>query len=224
MKIHLASQSTMVGVNAISNIKSLGLTEEHLQAAIMEGLHEMRRSSKLHPRTDPGSRAWGGVICGLRRELLASDPSWKLSRVKGIELTHNKELNISIIVMSGDKDTGLAEGSPKSKNPKGTATESLVTYNYDLFNPQPTNITSIVDDTPIDVNVTYILLYFFDHAKKEIRYELSLPVGMAHTKGKTKVSAWKQRNILPALPYESNDVVLKEDFNDELVFEVIKKQ
>ncbi|ADP12345.1 hypothetical protein EJP617_26640 [Erwinia sp. Ejp617] len=217
-----AQKSVFIGENAISSIAEYGIKDSALQAAIEDGLLEIRRSTDLDAKTDPGSRAWGAVIRGLRRELLADNDEWNFSFVKGLNLTHNKVKGLNILVMSGDKYTGLLDGSPKSKNPKGSATEILVGENFDLFNP-PSRVAPISESINVDSTVNCVLLYFFDYGKKEVRYELSIPVGMTTSSGKARISAWKERNVFQSIPFNSEVVLPKEEFTETPDFKVIRK-
>ncbi|MCE9902489.1 hypothetical protein [Hafnia paralvei] len=216
-------KTVFLGNEAVSSIIGYGIKDSALQAAIEDGLLEIRRSTDLDAKTDPGSRAWGAIIRALRRELLADNDGWSFSFVNGLNLTHNKLKGLNILVMSGDKYTGLPEGNPKSKNPKGAATEVLVGENYELFNV-PSSVSPISEHVKkIDPTVNCVLLYFFDYGNKEVRYELSIPVGMTNSSGKTRIANWKERNILPAIPFNSGVITVKEVFTDTPEFKVIRK-
>ncbi|MDE1479431.1 hypothetical protein KKJ01_14610 [Xenorhabdus bovienii] len=216
---NVAGKIVFFGDESVTNVTKSGIADEALRAAIDDGLLEIRRSTELDAKTDPGSRAWGAVIRGLRRELLTNDNEWSFSFVKGLNLTHNKAKGLNIIVMSGDKYTGLLDGSPKSKNPKGAATSTLVGENYDFFYEQDT----VVQISDIDPTINYVFLYFFDFGKKEVRYELSIPIGMTGSAEKTRIAAWKERNIFQAIPFIQKVILVKEEFTEVPDFEVIRK-
>ncbi|QTL40567.1 hypothetical protein HGO23_04030 [Xenorhabdus budapestensis] len=216
---NVAEKAVFFGDESVTNVTKSGITDVALRAAIDDGLLEIRKSTDLDAKTDPGSRAWGAVIRGLRRELLADNNEWSFSFVRGLNLTHNKAKGLNIIVMSGDKYTGLPDRSPKSKNPKGAATGTLVGENYDLFYEQDT----VVQISDIDSTINYVLLYFFDFGNKEVRYELSIPIGMTESAGKTRIAAWKERNIFQAIPFIQKVIQVKEEFTEEPHFEVIRK-
>lgn len=210
------------GDDAVASVIKYGIKESALQAAIEDGLFEIRRSTDLDAKTDPGSRAWGAVIRGLRRELLTDSNEWEFSFVNGLNLTHNKNKGLNILVMSGDKYTGIFDGNPKSKNPKGSATEVLVGENYDLFNDERV-VSPIFGEGAIDSMINFVLLYFFDHGNKEVRYELSIPDGMSQSSGKTRIASWKERYIFEAIPFVNKVIPVKEDFTDTPEFTVIRK-
>ncbi|HDT4634426.1 TPA: hypothetical protein ACPYWN_003185 [Klebsiella oxytoca] len=216
-------RTVFAGDDAVTCISKYGIKETALQAAVEDGLLEIRQSTDLDAKTDPGSRAWGAVIRGLRRELLTDSEEWGFSFVSGLNLTHNKDKGLNILVMSGDKYTGLFDGNPKSKNPKGAATEVLVGENYELFNAEKT-ISSFVRPEPVDSMINFVLLYFFDYGNKEVRYELSIPDGMSQSAGKTRIASWKERYIFDAIPFVNKILPVKEEFNDTPEFTVIRKE
>ena len=45
---------------------------------------------------------------------------------------------------------------------------------------------------------TYFLLHYFDPLKKEIRVELSLPIGMSNG----WIDMWAERLVLPSIPFD----------------------
>ncbi|WP_410014862.1 hypothetical protein [Sodalis sp. C49] len=218
-----APRTVFFGDDAVASVIKYGIKETALQAAVEDGLLEIRQSTDLDAKTDPGSRAWGAVIRGLRRELLTGSDEWNFSFVSGLNLTHNKANGLNILVMSGDKCTGLIDGNPKSKNPKGAATEVLVGENYELFNAEKV-VTPIVGSEPVDSMINFVLLYFFDYGNKEVRYELSIPDGMSQSAGKTRIASWKERYIFQAIPFVNKVLPVKEEFNDTPEFTVIRKE
>lgn len=218
-----AQRTVFFGDDAVSSVIKYGIKDTALQAAVEDGLLEIRQSTALDAKTDPGSRAWGAVIRGLRRELLTDSDEWSFSFVSGLNLTHNKNKGLNILVMSGDKYTGLFDGNPKSKNPKGAATEVLVGENYELFNTEKT-ISPIFGSEPVDSMINFVLLYFFDYGNKEVRYELSIPDGMSQSAGKTRIASWKERYLFEAIPFVNKVIPVKKEFNDIPEFTVIRKE
>ncbi|HHK5710155.1 TPA: hypothetical protein ACQVL9_004425, partial [Serratia marcescens] len=111
------------------------------------------------------------------------------------------------------KDTGLVEGFPKTKNSKGTATESLVSRNLDLFE---SNDFEHIADATIDSTMTYVFLYYFDLSAQEVRCELSLPSRMSGFNGHNKIDAWSERIILPSVPFSAAIETSEKEFNEEI--------
>ncbi|MEM8445545.1 hypothetical protein Q4R95_19670, partial [Morganella morganii] len=89
-----------------------------------------------------------------------------------------------VIITSGDKDTGLIDGNPRTKNAKGNAVRRAVeknNYNLELFPSNDVfddNLDELEAISTLDPTKTYVLLYYFDFSSKEVRCELSLPKEM----------------------------------------------
>jgi hypothetical protein len=76
-------RKVVFGDEAIANVSKYGISGMHIQAAIEDGLLEIRQSTDLDAKTDPGSRAWGAVVRGLRRELLTDSEEWSFHLLAG---------------------------------------------------------------------------------------------------------------------------------------------
>lgn len=206
---------------AQSYIEQKGISEIVLRSALENGVYEYQRTSPLHPLTDGGTRAWGAIVAGLRYLLLSQANGWGYKNEYGVSLTYNKMYGMNIIVTSGDNDTGMIEGNPKTKNKKGAATESLVNVNLSLFDDIP---TGELLNNKIDPNETWILLYHIDHKLKEVRAELSLPDGISELTNGIKVTSWKRRIILESISLNQQlTEIIKPDFNEDIDFDVTEK-
>jgi hypothetical protein len=64
------------------------------------------------------SRAWEEVVATLRESLLSGLKGWNYIFNSGLEYTINSKLGLSIIVTSGNKDTGVFEGFRNLRMPK----------------------------------------------------------------------------------------------------------
>lgn len=199
----------------------MGLVVEDFIFAVSRAIYESRRSSPLHPRTSAMSRAWDELVAAFRESVLTGSRGWNFILNNGLEYTINSALGLSIIVTSGNKDTGLQEGFPKTKNTKGVATEDMVSRNLDLF--ESNDINSMAPDMRVDTTQTYVFLYYFDHHVKEVRCELSLPSGMSGLNGYNKISAWRERIILPTIPFTAAIDTQEKEFNDEIDIVVSRK-
>lgn len=207
---------------ALDWLDQFNLSESIFYAAIGEGIYEFHKTTKLHPRTDGGVRAWGAIIAGLRFQLLSKN-GWNYDRHYGLELTYNSNLNINIIVTTGDRYTGcLDKPIPKTKNKKGAATSHLVHANYDLF---ADDYLSKSDVPKIDSTETWILLYYFDYGKREVRFEFSMPIGLSGTDDSIKVSSWQKRVIFVPIPFETPLGKLEKEvgFSDDVDINITKK-
>lgn len=204
-----------------TKLESMGLVVEDFIFAVSRAIYESRRSSPLHPRTSAMSRAWDELVAAFRESVLTGSRGWNFILNNGLEYTINSALGLSIIVTSGNKDTGLQEGFPKTKNTKGVATENMVSRNLDLF--ESNDINSMAPDMRVDTTQTYVFLYYFDHHAQEVRCELSLPSGMSGFNGYNKIAAWRERIILPSIPFTAAVNTKEKEFNDEIDIVVSRK-
>lgn len=215
--------SAVVAYEAVeSKVAKLGLNQEILERAIQEGLFQFKKATKLHPVTTGGSRAWEEINASLREQLLKAQAGWNMSHEKGLTLTFNKSLGVTIVVTSGDKHTGLKEGFPRTKNTKGASTQNYVGVNYSLFGD--TEETFSVFQEKVDKTETWVLLYHIDTVLKQVRYELSLPSGMSGSNGKIRIDSWDKRVIFEPVPFNSDVTAAnKPEFNEDISFDVTKK-
>lgn len=206
-------------------LSKLGFSEENIHAALTYALYERRKSSSLHPVVDAGFRFWSEMVAATRRELIGKGNGWSREVVKRMEMVANAKLGVNLIITSGDRHTGRADGLPKTKNAKGEATRSMVHSNpgtLDMFQSDAL-YSGKSEITPIDSTRTYIILYYYDAAAKEIRCEISYPVGMVNQDGFARVSTWSERIILSPLPFDGADIFPEEDFNDDISIPVESK-
>lgn len=211
-----------------SLLAQMGIAEQDVTDALIAALYERRRTTKLHPVIDGGFRFWSELVASLRSVLISKDNGWTMVRQNRMELVSNPSCGINLIITSGDKDTGLVDGWPKTKNAKGEATMSIVSSNSDTIEMFPAEHPFSSSDrlapvTSADGTKTYIVLYYYDSGKKEIRCEISFPVGMKVVNGFAKVNFWSERLIISALPFEGADIFPEEDFTDDVSISIDMK-
>lgn len=220
---------------SIEKMSLLGLNREVLSQTMSMGLSQYKSASKLEPLNAGGSKASFAIIETLRQQLLSNEKGWSMINHNGQCLTVNSSHGMSIIATSGDKYTGLSyDLQPCTKNGKGLETKSQIERNQGqtlcLFDEGlmiDRENSSPQVETSADGNELWVLLYYFDLAKKEVRFELSLPIGIKEvgSKGKVKVSEWADRIIFTPLPFEQgNDSLKSPDFNDEIEFNIKQKE
>ncbi len=200
---------------------TLGIKPEIFRDSIQSGLLFYKGVNKFHPVTAGGSRAWEEIVSMFRSSVIDQGEGWKAVQQNGIPMLVNSDLGISVVVTSGDENTGLISGEePKTRNAKGHVTQGYVGQNYNLFEETPTVTT-------IDRHQTWVLLYTFDKTKLEVRYELSLPTGasISGNKGKMKISEWQTRVVFTAIPFTSVVIPTStQEFTDDSdFFAVVKK-
>jgi hypothetical protein len=207
-----------------TQLSEIGITEEIVILAISAGLRERKKVTKFHPVTTAGSRMWEEVIAWLRIGLISlTDVTWRFSHEKGLSLTYNKASATTLVVSSGNKNTGFKDELVKTKNAKGPSTLEYVGRNLSLFDDLDDSCTGI-EKIVADPNETWVLLYFVDEQAQEIRYELSLPKGMHQADGKLKIDEWENRIIFTPVPFSSLfDSVTEPDFSEDIDFTDIAK-
>ncbi|SHO54434.1 hypothetical protein [Vibrio quintilis] len=202
---------------------TLGIAPSMFRDAIQNGLQYYRGVNKFHPVTAGGSRAWEEIVATLRLRIIENYEGWKAEQRHGMPVLINAKLGKTIVVTSGDENTGVKEETPKTKNAKGGVTEYFVGQNLSLFDEAESDIGNI---TPVDSHETWVFLYTFDKNKSEIRFELSLPTGasISGNHGKVKITDWKNRVIFPAISFNEMPDEFKAQFaEDSDFFEVQKK-
>ncbi|MFJ7171674.1 hypothetical protein [Citrobacter freundii] len=210
--------------NSVAKLEAMGLSVEDFTFAISRAIYESRRSSPLHPRTSAMTRAWEEVVAAFRESVLSGLKGWNYTFDSGLEYTINSKLGISIIATSGNKDTGIIEGFPKTKNAKGSATESVISRNLGLFDDELENEEpEYLPQISIDSTKTYVFLYYFDVGAQEVRCELSKPSAMSGFNGHNKISSWSERIILPAVPFSVVVETPEKEFNEEIDIVVSRK-
>lgn len=219
----MLNQKIYIEQQATDKLEVMGLSADDFVFAISRAIYESRRSSPLHPKTGAMTYGWLEMVAAFRESVLSDSRGWNYTRDSGLEYTVNSDLGLSIIITSGDKDTGLLDGFPKTKNCKGAATEDLVSRNLNLFSSNDFDIHSETEENSIDSTKTYVFLYFFDHATKEVRCELSLPSGMNGFNGHNKIAHWSERIILPSVPFTAAIETPNKEFNDQIDIDVSRK-
>jgi hypothetical protein len=205
---------------------TLCINKEVFADAMQGGLSLYKSANKFHPVTTAGSRAWEEIVGIFRQLVVDQHEKWVSAQQNGIPILINSSRNQTIVVTSGDKNTGLENSvQPKTRNAKGDVTQAYVWKNFDLFEG------SLIEPevVSIDGHQTWVLLYTIDKTSKELRYELSLPTStsISGNNGKIKISEWKERHIFPSIPFENIAPTLplpKVEFSDESSFFNIQKK
>ncbi|MCD9475041.1 hypothetical protein C9J20_16350 [Photobacterium phosphoreum] len=208
-----------------SVVKNVEIEASIFRQSVLNGINEFKKVNKFHPITAAGSRAWSEIVATFRQLVVTQDANWKSEHMCGMPILVNSQLLTTIIITSGDKNTGMQNATPRTKNEKGQVTKNIVGQNYSLFE-EPNEIVSSF--TAIDPHQTWVFLYYLDKEAKEVRFELSLPLGtsLSGSSGKIKISDWKTRVIFPSVPFSGDDIdVVDTSFTDDSdFFEVIKKK
>jgi hypothetical protein len=177
-----------------SRLSELGLRQEILCEAVQRGQAARASCTPNHPAPFQGIWAWAETVASLR-ELLRPE-GWTRADSGNLPLTVDAAGRVSLIVSTGDENTGNPKVSPCTRSSKGPRTLNAVTVNalqmtlFDVrLRPEDLDETS--------GRMTFLLLFHSDTKTNEVRCELSRPIKMNE---EGQVSGWAERVILPASP------------------------
>ena len=180
------------------------LSQELLLEANMRGYEARLEVTAAHPPTAAGTLHWHEFVGALRTELMRKD--WIKRDHKNCPFIISPDKYTSILVMTGDADTGVVDGYPTNQADKGTVLNEAVieNSNYDLFeNAALRKLNKSDSGTQL-----WVLLYHVERTTsgevKKIRTELSLPSAFH----KKKIVGWAERIILRTVELDgTSDVV-----------------
>jgi len=173
-------------------LSELGLDVETVTRALQRADAEAASVTKLCPPNFAGTTFYARTVQFLREEYLVR--GWSYSNPRNQCRTISPGGEWQVIASSGDTGTGLEQGNPSTRNPKGITMDEVVSVNsvQTAFDLGP---AFTLQQPPVSDNVlTWILLY---HVTDEaIRSEISLPRSMAGP----YIDDWQERIILPSIP------------------------
>lgn len=204
-------------VQQINEIKSFGLKSEWLREVGMKALSAHNQTTSHDATTASGSYAYFAAVRALRDILCVK--GWKQTVVNNVEMITHPELDVYIMVSSGNRDTGNENATPKTKNRKGNQTKKFVSLNNRQMR-LPTMERSVAN---ISLNRVWMLLFHIDTSKSQMRMELSLPVEM--DLDGLRVSAWNRRIVIEPIDFSHTPDLnaLDQDFLPELNIEIERK-
>lgn len=178
-------------------IELFGLSQGDLQDIVMQGFLARTGCSPHHPKTYPGLTQWAETVRALRDKSVPL--GWGIRDVNNFPLSVHPSKKVTIAVQTGDRDTGVSNGSPSNRAAKGATTEGAIAVNQrqlSLFE------FDAIPDLPSDGDkidsIMWVLLYHVDSANREIRFELSLPLKMIGG----KIRSWKERFVFASMPFD----------------------
>ena len=193
-------------------LAKLGLTSEQIKQAVLQGQAARNNSTPHHPANAGGTMAFFEVVRSLRDMLIPK--GWIAQSVQNLSMTVNPDVNISITVSGGSAETGIAEGYPTTRNPKGQQTKVYVSHNQaDLFDDieSPVNLDEEVHSQ------TWLLLYYYDVSNNELRTELSLPVAIDSY---ARIRGWKARILIEPIPLNGEHIDIETEYSPEIDIDV----
>ena len=178
-------------------LAELGLLPGDLPAGLRFGYLARLSCNANDPPLSVGTMFWGRMTRGLREQL--APRGWRKTDTP-LSVVRNADETLDIVVCSGTNQTGVADGHPKSRFPKGRATRAAVAANAGTEGAQPELFS---DEEPATRRPTLWMLLVnvvpMDD-KTLVRAELSLPYELDE---EGRVSGWLERIILP--PLEDTD-------------------
>lgn len=174
------------------------------ERAVAIGAAESRTFSPAAPKSGPEFTRWLRTVESLHEGLMLLRAGWLRFDPQNLPYFLQPDLNMGLIVSSGDSFTGVTYGSPSTRNPKGSAFARRVDENgkVAMFG-QP------VDGGEVDVEDAWILLY--DERDGLVHLELSRPASMA---GRF-VDSWSERIIFPAFDLARGTFSFEENEADD---------
>lgn len=168
-------------------LSPLRLEAEPFERAAAVGAAESRTFSPAAPKSGPEFTRWLRTVESLHEGLMLLRAGWRRFDPQNLPYFLQPDVNVGLIVSSGDEFTGVTYGSPTTRNPKGSAFARRVDENGNIaMFDQPVN------DGEVGVEEAWILLY--DERDGMVNFELSRPTSMA---GRF-VGTWADRIIFPA--------------------------
>lgn len=187
--------------------------------AVIGGLSERNAVTRASAPTAAGLNQWLKTVEDLRTILARLQ--WKIHEHKNCPFISSPDRSVSIVVMTGNSETGNVEGEdPANQAEKGAVVENYVENNVRQLELFSRAALSLVKSNKKETQV-WVLLYYYDKALKQIRFELSLPTGFS----KRKITAWDERLVFPAVSNDpSTFAIRKEEPIAPVVFDVVPKK
>jgi hypothetical protein len=184
-----------------------GLTEDVLRDAIGE-THKnyISRVNDLHPPSAAGLLTWIMGTEALRQRLLPH--GWRYSNARNYPVTVSPDYMTTIVINSGDEETGIEDGVPSTVSRKGQATKDAVDEdNKNQLHFDLEDVRALVEQD--ERSSFWILLTYV--ADDEIRLELSRPATAVKHQ---PINDWLERIILSPIPLAPSPDFEEEPFEE----------
>ncbi|ALJ29442.1 hypothetical protein AOT14_30950 [Stenotrophomonas acidaminiphila] len=172
---------------------------------VIGGLSARNEVTPASAPTAAGVKQWLATVEELRT--LLAQLQWRIHENKNCPFISSPDRAVSIVVMTGNAETGMdVDEGPANQAEKGAVAEGYVQKNWsqlELFNH---DAFKLVKDKQKETQV-WVLLYHYDRALKQVRFELSLPTGFS----KKKITDWGERLVFGAIPNDPATFVIRKD-------------
>lgn len=193
-----------------TRLAQMGLSLEGLMNVVRAAGAGLASTTTFHPRSAPGTYAYHEGVAALRRWLVPR--GWGYDEDGSQPRTFSNEYGISIIIQSGDQNTGRDTGTePRSRNAHGATTETKIKDNADqlaLFavsRPQP---TAKEEEDGVSL-FTWILLIAV------VEDQLCAELSLASDFSMGKATSWSERILLPEQPFGDGNTAQYRGDGDE---------
>lgn len=179
---------------ANSRLTQLGLELEWITRALQRGDAESRTVSQMAPKGFEGTTRWGRVAEFLREDLCSRD--WTPDDTHNIARSISPTGEISVVVTTGSKGTGVDGPDPSTKYTKGAGFAASIETNLTLdleFTSEVARTLGIAPSTDSPMQ-TWLLLFMVE--KDVIYAELSMPDAISDD---GQITSWRERILLPRI-------------------------
>jgi hypothetical protein len=172
--------------------------------AIRGGLGGRNEVTRASAPTAAGVQQWLKTVEDLRT--LLATLQWHIHAQQNCPFISSPDRSVSIVVMTGNSETGRnGFEDPTNQAEKGAVAENFVQKNnqLELFNRDSFKLAK---EKQKETQV-WALLYHYDKALNEVRFELSLPTGFDNK----KITDWGTRLIFGSIPNNPTDFTIRKD-------------
>ena len=157
-----------------TELSLLNIPKEYPTEAVKRGYAARSNATENDPPSTAGNNAFSAIVRAIRELFLPE--GWERLNKHNLCFTINIETKTAIVVSSGDSNVGMKDcniGYPRTKNPKGERYKEIISDNRDMFGFEQKIQSILFPDFQ-----TFVLLYYYDRKKGEMRLELSSPIEM----------------------------------------------
>lgn len=212
-------QATVINTSAIDVVNALaqlGLTTEVLIEAIRRGEIARDSCTANDAPNAPGFYAWAGTVRALRDILMPQ--RWTRNDDDCYSRVISPDSTIAIAVVTGDEGTGKRDASPKTKYPKGAATQAAVSSNQQSLRFEEFASAEDEADQTAETWITWMLLK--KRTDDSVFAELSLPLSMTKD---GQVENWQTRIILDPILIDPN-IEIEDDSSEPPIDVLVRRR
>lgn len=190
-------------------LDELGINVEDLNEAARQGIGQRATYTEFDPPSSRGIGTWGRTVRTHRERLSRRD--WFPQDTANYSITVHPSKSHALAAATGNENTGLVDGEPKTRSPKGKKTQDAIKGNlqrqfHEVFPDFPAPPDGLL---PME---TWIHLVCYREKAEVISHECSLPWEIDEEK---RVTKWAERIILPNIPFSGPIVGARFDDDDQ---------